>query len=161
MKIIAFVGRSQTGKTTLIKNLIPELIARGYKVGVIKNCAHGFSLSPEGKDTWQFIQAGAEGVTMRGPDRLAWLEKTQKANNSLKKIANNLFANYDLVLVEGGHQEMDIAKIVVLRKGISEDIICSQDEVIAVVSDGGEIAGKPVFHPTDISQIASFLEKGI
>ena len=161
MKIIAIVGRSQAGKTTLIKSLIPELIARGYKVGVIKNCAHGFSLSPEGKDTQQFIQAGAEGVAIRGPDRLAWLEKTQKVSSSLKEIANNLFAHYDLVLVEGGHQETHISKIVVLRQGISEDIICSRDEVIAVVSDGKGLTGKPVFHPTDISQIASFLEKGI
>lgn len=161
MKIIAFVGRSQTGKTTLIKNLIPELIDRGYKVGVIKNCAHGFSLSPEGKDSWQFMQAGAEGVAMRGPDRLAWLEKTPEASSSLKEIANDFFAHFDFVLVEGGHQETHIPKIVVLRQGISEDIICSQDEVIAVVSDGREMAGKPVFHPSDISQIVNFLEKGI
>lgn len=160
MKIIAFVGRSQTGKTTLIKKLVLELKNRGYKVGIIKNCHQDFSLSPEGKDTWQFMQAGAEGAAMRGPDRLAWLGKTWGTGSSLREIASSFFPHCDFVLVEGGHQEASIPKIVVLKKGISEDIHCSPDEVIAVVSDGKEFAGKPVFPPRDIAKIANFIEKG-
>jgi len=58
MKIIQFAGRSNTGKTTLIKNLIPELTKLG-RVGVIKHLGdHLFALD-EGRDTTEFFSAGA------------------------------------------------------------------------------------------------------
>jgi molybdopterin-guanine dinucleotide biosynthesis protein MobB len=35
--VVSIVGRSQSGKTTLIEKLIPELKKRGYTVGTIKH----------------------------------------------------------------------------------------------------------------------------
>jgi molybdopterin-guanine dinucleotide biosynthesis protein MobB len=59
MKIIQVVGRSNTGKTTFIKNLIPELRKLG-SVSVIKHLGdHNYGLE-EGKDTTVFFQAGAD-----------------------------------------------------------------------------------------------------
>ena len=58
MKIIQFTGRSNTGKTTLIRQLIPELMKFGH-VGVIKHLGdHRYSLD-EGRDTTEFFSAGA------------------------------------------------------------------------------------------------------
>ena len=58
MKIIQVVGRSNTGKTTLIKKLVPDLARRG-KVGIIKHLGdHMFELE-EGRDTTEFFSAGA------------------------------------------------------------------------------------------------------
>ena len=58
MKIIQVVGRSNTGKTTLIRQLVPELGKQG-RVGVIKHLAdHNYWLDPS-KDTTEFFSAGA------------------------------------------------------------------------------------------------------
>ncbi len=40
--IISIVGKSDSGKTTLIERLVPELIARGYRIGTIKHGTHDF-----------------------------------------------------------------------------------------------------------------------
>lgn len=58
MKIIQVVGRSNSGKTSFIKKLIPELKKKG-RVAVIKHLGdHEFGLEKE-KDTTQFFDAGA------------------------------------------------------------------------------------------------------
>jgi molybdopterin-guanine dinucleotide biosynthesis protein MobB len=58
MKIIQVVGRSNSGKTSFIKKLIPELEKKG-RVAVIKHLGdHEFNLEKE-KDTTQFFDAGA------------------------------------------------------------------------------------------------------
>ncbi|MGE5257212.1 MAG: molybdopterin-guanine dinucleotide biosynthesis protein B, partial [Hyphomicrobiales bacterium] len=40
--IVSIVGRSESGKTTLIEKLIPELRRRGYRIGTIKHTHHAF-----------------------------------------------------------------------------------------------------------------------
>ena len=58
MKIIQIVGRSNSGKTSFIKKLIPELEEKG-RVAVIKHLGdHEFNLEKD-KDTTQFFDAGA------------------------------------------------------------------------------------------------------
>jgi molybdopterin-guanine dinucleotide biosynthesis protein MobB len=58
MKVIHIAGFSNSGKTTFISALIPELEKLGT-VGVVKHIGHhGYSLA-EGKDTTRFFSAGA------------------------------------------------------------------------------------------------------
>lgn len=59
MKIIQVTGRSNTGKTTFIKTLVPELNKKG-RVAVIKHLGDHDYLLDEGKDTTGFFLAGAE-----------------------------------------------------------------------------------------------------
>ena len=49
--IITFVGKSGTGKTTLLEQLIPMLKARGLRLAVLKHDAHHFEMDKPGKDT--------------------------------------------------------------------------------------------------------------
>ena len=58
--IISIVGNSNSGKTTLIEKLIPELKKRGYRVGVIKHAHHGFNIDKKGKDSWRHKVEGAD-----------------------------------------------------------------------------------------------------
>ena len=60
--IISFVGLSNSGKTTLIERVIPELVRAGYKVATVKHSGHGFDLDTEGKDSWRHKRAGASSV---------------------------------------------------------------------------------------------------
>jgi molybdopterin-guanine dinucleotide biosynthesis protein MobB len=59
MKIIQVVGNSNSGKTTFIKNLIPELKKIG-NVAVIKHLGDHTYHIEEGKDTTIFFEAGAD-----------------------------------------------------------------------------------------------------
>lgn len=159
MKTIAFVGNSGAGKTRLISRLIPELKRRGYSTAVIKHCHHGFDLSPEGKDSWQFTEAGSDSVCMIGPSGLALLQKTASNQAStLRTIAEKHFQHMDLVLVEGSRSQTDFKKIEILRKGLSDNIETPADELLAVISDFEVSADRPVYQPDQIAEIADLLE---
>lgn len=58
MKIINIIGHSNSGKTTLVKELVP-LLAEKFKVGAIKHMGHHIFALPEGKDTTVHFNAGA------------------------------------------------------------------------------------------------------
>jgi molybdopterin-guanine dinucleotide biosynthesis protein B len=157
MKTFAFVGVSDSGKTDLVRKLIGELKSRGHTVSVIKHCAHGFDLEGQGKDTAQFREAGSDFVCMYAPDGMAVFQQ-KKTELDVKKISRKYFKCSDFILVEGGKSEKTLKKIEVLRKGISEKISCSREELIAIVSDFDAGKDIPVFHPEDIEKIADFME---
>lgn len=48
--IVSIVGKSSSGKTTLVEKLIPELVRRGYRVATVKHNIHDFEIDHEGKD---------------------------------------------------------------------------------------------------------------
>jgi molybdopterin-guanine dinucleotide biosynthesis protein MobB len=108
MKIIQVVGRSNSGKTTFIRNLIPELKKIG-KVGIIKHLGdHDFVLE-DGKDTTFFFEAGADIAS--GIDA----HKTVMAirNNILDETLHAYLAHgIDFAVIEG-YKEREYAKIVI------------------------------------------------
>jgi molybdopterin-guanine dinucleotide biosynthesis protein B len=157
MKIIAFVGTSDTGKTQLIQRLIGELKSRGNSVSVIKHCAHGFDLEAEGKDSAQFVEAGSDSVCMYSSGALAVLQK-KMPDIDAKKISIEFLKCCDFILVEGGRSDKTLKKIEVLRKGVSEKTECYPEELIAIISDFDVGKDIPVFHPEEINKVADFLE---
>ena len=73
--IISIVGKSKSGKTTLLESLITELKRRGRKVATMKHTHHDFEMDETGKDSWRFSQAGSKVVTIGAPHRVAILER--------------------------------------------------------------------------------------
>ena len=57
--ILSIVGKSNSGKTTLLEKLITELTGRGWRVATIKHNKHGFNIDHEGKDSYRHKKAGA------------------------------------------------------------------------------------------------------
>jgi len=160
VRVLGIVGDSNSGKTRLISLLLPELKKRGFSVAIIKHCAHGFDFGQEDKDSAQFFKAGAESVILVSPGEHVVLEK-KAAESDLKALAARLLKNNDFVLVEGGRKDKELQKIEVFRKGISERIESSSEELLAVVSDKEVSTDKPVFHPDQIAEISDFLEKNL
>jgi len=156
--VVSVVGSSEAGKTTLIERLLRELSGREYRVAAVKHCPHGFDLDVEGKDSWRFMEAGASGVFLTSPGRVGLIEDKEQVPG-LKSIAEHYFSSYDIVFGEGFSGEKEVAKIVVLRKGISDYVQSPQDDVLALVSDFEIKADKPVFKPDDVSGIADFIEQ--
>ena len=97
MKIIQVVGSSNSGKTTFIKNLIPELKKIG-NVAVIKHLGDHTYHIEEGKDTTIFFEAGAD-VSI-GIDSHKAVVATRK--NTLEDILGMLFdQGMDFAIIEG------------------------------------------------------------
>ena len=155
---ISVVGNSGAGKTTLIERLLREFSGRRCTVAAVKHCPHGFDLDVEGKDSWRFTQAGARGVFLTSPSRVGLIEDKEPVPG-LKSIAEHYFPSFDIVFGEGFSEEREAAKIVVLRKGISDYVQSPQDDILALVSDFEIKAEKPVFKPDDVSGIANFIEQ--
>ncbi len=108
MRIIQIVGRSNSGKTTFIKNLIPELKKMG-SVAVIKHLGdHSFEIE-EGKDTTVFFNAGADiSVGIDSHKSVVAIRK-----NSLDEVLCMLFnQEIDFAIIEGFKQRT-FSKIVI------------------------------------------------
>ena len=74
LPVVSIVGKSKSGKTTLIEKVIPELKNRGYKIGIVKHAAHGFEIDKKGKDSWRHQHAGADTVIVAGSDKMAMVK---------------------------------------------------------------------------------------
>ena len=127
MKVIQVVGRSNSGKTTFIKNLIPELKKYG-RVAVIKHLGDHDYLLEKGKDTTVFYDAGAD-ITV-GIDA----NKTVVAlrNNQLDDMLRILFfQRIDYTIIEG-YKQRSFPKIVIGNLAADQCILNnpSVDEVI-------------------------------
>jgi molybdopterin-guanine dinucleotide biosynthesis protein MobB len=151
---VAVVGRSGSGKTTLIEALIPELARRGRRVGAIKHTHHAFDLDPSGKDSWRLFHAGAPVVAFSSTAQLVVMRHLEH-EIPLEEVLARHFDDVDLVVVEG-YKELPLPKIEVARSG--QDLLCSQDQLIAVVTDDGRDLHLPAFRPGDIGALAAFLE---
>ena len=160
MKIFAFVGNSNTGKTHLTSQLVRELKHRGYTVAVIKHCAHGFELDTPGKDSWNFTEAGADAVAMVSPQRLAALKPIENQPDP-KSVALKHFDAPDIVLVEGFKGNKSIRKIEILKKGISEKIESPTENLFAIVSDFDVETENPLFQPDQIGLLADQISASV
>ena len=67
--VLGFAAFSGTGKTTLLKQLIPLLAAQGVRVGVVKHAHHNFDIDKPGKDSYELRQAGARQMLVASSRR--------------------------------------------------------------------------------------------
>ena len=154
--LITIVGHSNSGKTTLVEKLIPELKRRGYRVGTIKHTHHGFSMDQKGKDTYRHRAAGADAVLAASPGQIALVKSMPEI--SLDSLLP-YFQDMDLVLVEGFKQEKK-PKIEVFRSQINQTQLFPEDDLLlAVVTDSPYSARVPVFQFDDIEAICNVIEK--
>lgn len=102
--VIGITGRSGSGKTYLLTQLIPALTARGLKVGAAKHSSHGFQADQPGKDSHRLYGAGAHAVAVVSREQRATFTRVQTepdAEPSLADALQSLPEGLDLVLVEG------------------------------------------------------------
>ncbi|MCK9905359.1 molybdopterin-guanine dinucleotide biosynthesis protein B, partial [Frankia sp. Cpl3] len=102
--VVQLVGYSNSGKTTLLTEIIKRLEANQIRVGVIKHDgAHDFELHQPGKDTWRFREAGASLVAIQSANRTAFLEERAVPLSQLaQRMAD---AGAEFILVEGFKRE--------------------------------------------------------
>ncbi|MBI4595043.1 MAG: molybdopterin-guanine dinucleotide biosynthesis protein B [Candidatus Tectomicrobia bacterium] len=156
--IISIVGKSNSGKTTLIEKLIPLLKARGYRICTIKHDTHGFDIDREGKDTWRHAQAGAAGVIISSPFKIAMIKQVER-ERSLDELAELFGPDVDLILTEGFKRGKK-PKIEVSRSEVPGELICdTNDNLVAIASNHDWDRGVPCFNINDAEALAEFIEK--
>ena len=156
--IISIVGKSDSGKTTLIEKLVPELTRRGYRIATVKHDVHGFEVDREGKDSWRHKQAGAHTVVISSPEKVALIRDVEK-DLTLEEIRERLIQDVDLILSEGYKKDVQ-PKIEIFRKEKHKELLCTkEDNLIAIVSDKKFRVGVSCFFLDDIRGVANFIEK--
>ena len=156
--IISIVGKSDSGKTTLIEKLLPEILRRGYKVATVKHHSHNdFDIDVEGKDSWRHAKAGSAKAIISSPTKFAVIGKTQ-AETSLNEIRSKYCEGIDLILTEG-YKSQNYPKIEIFRKGVHKELLCKDDDALAaIVSDMKFDRNVPQFWLDDVKGIVDFIE---
>jgi molybdopterin-guanine dinucleotide biosynthesis protein B len=155
--IVSIVGKSNSGKTTLVEKLIPELIKRGYRVATIKHNKHGFDIDHEGKDSWRHKKAGACTTVIACPTRIALIEDIDH-DHSLGEIKDKYIKGADVILAEG-YKGNPFPKVEVFRSELKRELLCGkEDNLLAIASDVDLDAGVPCFNINDIKSIADLIE---
>lgn len=136
--LLGFAAFSNTGKTTLLANLLPLLRQRGLRIGVIKHARHGFDIDHPGKDSYVLREAGATQMLIGAPQRWALVTETPgQGDPKLDDLLPHLDQRrLDCILVEGFKHEL-FPKIELHRPSQGHPLMCLSDEtIIAVASDG-------------------------
>lgn len=155
--VLSIVGRSNSGKTTLIEKIIPELSRRGWRVGTIKHNRHGFEIDHEGKDSYRHRKAGARITVIASPRQVAVIQDADR-DYEIGELVSKFMKGVDIVLVEG-YKSNDFPKIELRRAGFSgEPISGKTGNLIAYVGDELEEGETPFFHWDDIEAIVNFIE---
>lgn len=155
--LVSLIGRSNSGKTTLLARLIGILRRRGYRVGVIKHTRReDVETDVPGTDTRRLWDAGAAHVAFLTPDRVVhthrWAAPPQLAD------ALPGLHGVDLVLVEG-YKWGDLPKIEVVRAARDPHLIPEVQGRVACVTDVEHLPCEgPCFGYEDVAGLADFIE---
>ncbi|MBP1989244.1 molybdopterin-guanine dinucleotide biosynthesis protein B [Paenibacillus eucommiae] len=155
--VVGFVGYANSGKTTVIANVLLVLKKKGYQVAVIKHDAHGHYKEAPHTDSSLFIGEGADTVVTVSPGYIHRFEK--KAAEDLAAIITSLEA-MDYILIEGFKME-SYPQIAVFRNEEQSRIIHNlKSAPLAIATNMNyESSNIRVLSLDDAESIALFIEK--
>jgi molybdopterin-guanine dinucleotide biosynthesis adapter protein len=161
LPVIGFAAFSGTGKTTLLKSLIPLFRAGGLRPGVVKHAHHQVEFDVPGKDSYELRKAGAGQVLLASERRWALMaEEPMGVELELPELLDRLDHRVlDLVLIEG-FRHLPFAKIELHRTSLGKPLLFETDEsIIALASDSpiGRPCPLPQLDLNDPPAIADFI----
>jgi molybdopterin-guanine dinucleotide biosynthesis protein B len=158
MKRIHILGRKNSGKTTLIVDLVKEFTRRGYRVGTIKHTHHQHELDSPGKDSHSHREAGsaAVGILTRNMNAIFWPQPDNESKANKYDQFDAMMGDCDLVLVEGDSQA-DAIKIEVFRLANANGdspIAESDSDIKAIVTDDVLDSATATWARSDLNLVA-------
>lgn len=157
--LLGLAAYSGTGKTTLLRRLLPLLKARGLRVGVVKHAHHSFDTDLPGKDSYELRKAGA--AQMLVASRRRWALVTETANAREPRLEDALRhldqSALDLVLVEGFKAE-SFPKIELHRPSLGFPLLCREDRSIIAVATDVPLATDPGVPRLDLNRPREIVE---
>jgi molybdopterin-guanine dinucleotide biosynthesis protein B len=136
--LLGFAAYSGTGKTTLLRQLIPLLKAEGLRVGLIKRAHHEADIDQPGKDSHELRMAGASPVMLSTSRRRAIVMEHESPRDPVldEELRHLDQSGLDLLLVEGFKHET-FPKIELHRPALGRPLLYPNDaNVIAIAADG-------------------------
>ena len=155
--VVSVIGRSKSGKTSLIEKLVTELKLRGYRVATIKHAPQGMTFEESDKDNWRHIKAGSEATAISSPDKILLIKPVAK-DATLDEVAYLFDEDYDIILTEG-FKEDSAPKIEVHRKEAGPPL-GNISKLMAIVTDETLETKTRQFSPQDIKGLADLIEEG-
>ena len=107
--IIGFYGYSNTGKTTVIIDLIKKLKEAKYKVATIKCSDKKISFDTQKKDTYKHAQVGANPIVLSSLLETDFIIKKKLTIKNIIKYLTT-FEKIDIIIIESA-KDPDILKI--------------------------------------------------
>lgn len=141
--LVAFVGGHDSGKTTLLIELVARLRARGFSVGAVKHTSRELEDDAPGKDSQRLGASGADVWALATPERTTVRRRVDGA--SLPELIRRDFGDCDLVLIEG-FKSLPVPKVEVTRAGAARPPI---PDALARVSDGPPTDSVPTYRFDD------------
>jgi len=136
--LVGFCAFSGTGKTTLLKRLIPLLKAADLRLAVVKHAHHSFDIDHPGKDSFEIRKAGADCTVVMSRKRIALIEELEdprpepRLSDALAALGSR---HFDLIVVEGFKHER-YPKIELHRPVLGHPLLYPNDrDIIAVATD--------------------------
>ncbi|WP_300457114.1 molybdopterin-guanine dinucleotide biosynthesis protein B [Desulfobacula sp.] len=161
------IGQPGSGKTTLIVDLIGEMVKTGITVGSIKHSSHAHELDKPGKDSFLHRQAGAAPVTMMTRDLAAvYLPRTR--NMTPDAVMKKFYPHLDIVLIEGWisgpHDKIEIWRETVKKPLLFMDVprvraIITDDLLDPKIKKQVNALNISCFKRNAITEITAFLKK--
>jgi len=156
--VVSVVGKSDSGKTTLMEGLIRALTARGWRVATVKHHIHDFDIDIPGKDSWRHAKAGAVVTMISAPDKFGVVRQVER-ERTLDELVEAAGPDVDILLTEGFKRAGDV-RIEVSRAARSDELICTPDQLFALVTDVSyDVGVVPVFGLDDADGLAALVER--
>lgn len=153
-KLLAISGVKNSGKTTLITQLIPKLGEKELKIATIKHDGHGFVADIEDSDSYRHKAAGAYATAVFSDDKYMVVKDVLGCDEAM---IIQFFPEADLILLEG-FKNSNYPKIEIVRSDNSRVSVCDPKTLVALVSDlAFTIENVPVFALNEIDEIAELV----
>ena len=154
MRVFAIAGLSGTGKTTVIVQLVRELIARGYSVATLKSTAEDVA-PPAHKDTGAHWMAGANPVVLLGP-------RSTTITHATRKKLSEVFTGdeADFLIVEGGKRSESPKVWCVVGEDSAHDETPTDTLALVVWNNSGNYTSLdiPVIMSDEIDRLVRLVE---
>ena len=159
MKTIAVIGWKNSGKTTLVSNLVNYLSEKKFKVGVVKHAHHTFDIDHPNTDSYKIRKSGAYKTTIVSNKRLAFIEERADDNEIDLKSIIDMNKDCQILILEGFKKNNDIPKIeVFLKKNKKEHLYKNVEKVKLLVTDDDKSHPLKVLSHDQIPLIAKFIQ---
>jgi len=157
---IAFVGRHNSGKTTFLLAVLPQLVAGGLRVGYLKHASAGFEIDHPAKDSYRIRRSGVLQTIVAGDRHVAVVDDAEIP--SLESVIRRYVRDdLDLLVVEGYKRE-PLPKIEVARAARARDLLCGADPLlVATVTDFPSGLDVPSFGLDDAAGVARLIRERI
>ena len=155
MKTIAVIGWKNSGKTTLVSNLIKYFDSQNITVGVIKHAHHSFDIDHPNTDSYKIRKSGAYKTTLISENRLAYIEEKKDTEINLNDLIS-LNSGCDIIILEGFKKIDRLKKIEVrLKQNNKEPLYNTIKNVKLLITDDDQTHPIKTLNHNQIDLIAA------